>query len=165
MISRELCKDQAQHLFALAGPVGHHLPGVLRLATRHSGVPVPQCGGHPRWQHGRPCAGMQHRSPASSCMRRDIKYLSGLFLLCLSFVGETKRQLAGSTGTCRLKCPRKLVGRLYLLDAMLRLTLTSAAPLPWGGAGTAPVSCLQHYPGKRKISTPMPPNVFRKYVY
>lgn len=105
-------------------------------------------GSRSRWQRR---AGMQHHrrsSPAAGAAQHppardvDIKYLSGLFLLCLSFVGETKRQLAGSTETFRLKCPQKLAGRLCLLNTVLRLTMPSAAPLPWGSAGSAPNELL-----------------------
>lgn len=164
-----LQRSGSAHLSALAGdgrtrraPPGWCPPPRSASLSR-------RCGSCSHCQHG---TGMQHRrrcsAPAAAARQRpaawdaDIKYLSGLSLLCLSFVGETKRQLAGSTETFRLKCPRKLAGRLCLLNTVLRLTVPSAAPLPWGGAGSAPHELLAALFWNKRNFHPHAPKCFQK---
>lgn len=179
MISRELCrKDQAQHIClhgpALAGHVGHHLAGVLCLAAPHrrvspspTSVAAAPTGSVARTVRGcntagaPPPAARAAQHPAACDVAMDIKYLSGLSLLCLSCVGETKRQLTESTETFRLKCPQKLAGRLCLLNTVLRLTMPSAAPLPWGSAGSLPHEPLAALFWKKRNFNPHAPKCFQ----
>lgn len=108
-----------------------------------------------------PPAARAAQHPAACDVAMDIKYLSGLSLLCLSCVGETKRQLTESTETFRLKCPQKLAGRLCLLNTVLRLTMPSAAPLPWGSAGSLPHEPLAALFWKKRNFNPHAPKCFQ----